>query len=141
MKKYILSLATAAMVIGGSFTYAQAQDQGSTPVTDTPAMDPGHPRINEVEKRIDKQEKRVDSLEDAGKITSEQAYKDKERLAKQEEKLKEDAEKHNGHITKGEQHRLNKSLNKNNRIGAKQVHHNKKKGGDVTPVEPVTPVN
>jgi hypothetical protein len=75
--------------------------------------DPGHPRINEVQGRIDNQEKRIDQGVNKGQITPNQAARDMRRDARIERQLKRDEAKHNGHITKGEQARLNRELNRN----------------------------
>ena len=82
---------------------------------------PGHPRINEVNDSIDIQQNRVTKQEAAGKITAEQAAKDQERLANESQRLSADEAKNGGHIIKAEQHNLNKSLNRNNRIERHQV--------------------
>jgi hypothetical protein len=75
--------------------------------------DPGHPRINEVQGRIDNQENRIDQGINKGQLTPGQAARDTRRDARIERQLKRDEAAHGGHITKGEQAKLNRELNRN----------------------------
>ncbi len=84
--------------------------------------DPGHPRINEVQGRIDNQEKRIDQGINKGQLTPGQAARDTRRDARIERQLKRDEAKHGGHITKGEQAKLNRELNRNSRAIHNQRH-------------------
>ncbi len=77
------------------------------------AQDAEHPRINEVQGRIDNQERRVDQGINSGKLTPGEAARDTRRDARVERQLKRDEAKHNGHITKAEQAKLNRELNHN----------------------------
>ncbi len=77
--------------------------------------DPGHPRINEVQGRIDNQERRIDQGVNQGQLSPGQAARDTRRDARVERQLKRDEAKHDGHITKAEQARLNRELNRNSR--------------------------
>jgi hypothetical protein len=77
--------------------------------------DPGHPRINEVQGRIDNQERRIDQGINSGKLTPGEAARDTRRDARIERQLKRDEAKHGGHITKAEQAKLNRELNRNSR--------------------------
>lgn len=83
--------------------------------------DPGHPRVNEIDQRLENQEKRIQQGEASGKLTAAQG----ERLEKRDERVaKEEARdeaKHNGHLTKQEQRRMNKQLNHN----SKKIHEEK----------------
>jgi len=83
-------------------------------------QDPGHPRVNEVQGRIDNQEKRIDQGINKGQLTPGQAARDIRRDARIERQLKHDEAKHGGHITKGEQAKLNRELNRNSRAIHKQ---------------------
>ncbi|MFY9640674.1 MAG: hypothetical protein WCD20_13125 [Rhodomicrobium sp.] len=78
-------------------------------------MEPGHPRVNEVQGRIDNQENRVDHGINSGKLTPGEAARDTRRDARVERQMKRDEAKHGGHITKGEQAKLNRELNHNSR--------------------------
>ncbi len=84
----------------------------STPVR---AQEADHPRIDEVQGRIDNQERRTDQGINSGKMTPGEAARDTRRDARVERQLKRDEAKHGGHITKGEQAKLNRELNRNSR--------------------------
>jgi hypothetical protein len=118
MNKFIaLSLTASAVMLGSNLISLSASAADTIP---------GHPRVNQVEKRIDNQENNVEKLEQSGKITEQQADRDEKRLENQKDTLVKDEAEHNGHITKAEQKNLNHKLNKNNKIDAKQKHHDKK---------------
>ena len=74
--------------------------------------DPGHPRVNEVERRIDNQQARVDKGVSAGQINAAQAAKDDAKIGREQNSLNQDMAGHKGHITRAEQRNLNKRLNK-----------------------------
>lgn len=80
--------------------------------------DPGHPRVNEVERRIDNQQARVDRGVSDGQINAAQATRDDAKLGREQTSLNKDMAAHNGHITRGEQRNLNKRLNK----GSANIH-------------------
>jgi hypothetical protein len=76
--------------------------------------------VNEVDQRLDNQEQRIDKGVANGTITSTQATKDLNRDQAVSQKLSADQAKNGGHITKAEQRRLNKKLNKDSTAIAKQ---------------------
>jgi hypothetical protein len=78
-------------------------------------QDPQHPRVNEIQGRIDNQEGRINQGLGKGQITPGQASRDSARDARVERQLQHDEAKHGGHITKREQARLNRELNRNSR--------------------------
>ncbi|MDE3059921.1 MAG: hypothetical protein KGJ06_02800 [Pseudomonadota bacterium] len=85
---------------------------------------PGHPRVNEIDNRLQDQQNRINAGEANGTMTQGQAARDEkrdERVAAQESK---DEAKHNGHLTKREQRKLNKELNKD----SKDIHQQKARG-------------
>ncbi len=84
-------------------------------------VDPGHPRVNEVDTRIDNQEQRVQSQAAEGKITSAQAARDDAKLTREQDSTNADIAKNGGHLTKGEDKNLNKRLNQGNKIDRRQV--------------------
>jgi len=91
----------------------------------TAAPDPGHPRVNQVERRIDRQQARVDRGVSAGQITAAQAARDDAKLGREQASLNKDMAGDNGHITRGEQRNLNKRLNK----GSAAIHRQRIAGG------------
>jgi hypothetical protein len=82
------------------------------------ATDPASPRVNEVDQRLQNQQNRVNAGVASGQISAAQAAKDSTRDSKIAAQVSRDEAKHNGHITKREQRRLNKELNKN----SKRIH-------------------
>jgi hypothetical protein len=94
----------------------------SGPVFAQQAIDPGHPRVNEIQGRIDNQENRVNQGIGQGQVNAKQAARDEARDARVERQLQRDEAKHGGHITKGEQAQLNRELNRNSRAIYRQRH-------------------
>lgn len=91
---------------------------GSAMAQSTATPDPGHPRVNEVQQRIDNQQNRIDRGISDGQINAKQAAHDDAKLSREQASLNQDELKHGGHITKAEQHNLNKRLN----TGSEQIH-------------------
>jgi hypothetical protein len=83
---------------------------------------PDHPRVNEVNQRLDNQQARINQGLANGTMTGKQAARDEAHDANIAKRESVDEAKHNGHLTKGEQQRLNKSLNKNSRRIYNQKH-------------------
>ena len=104
MKKSVLGiiLMTAVLVSGVSGA-AMAQTV------------PGHPRINEVDQRLENQQDRVDAGVNKGQINAKQEARDNARDSRVAQRLSADEAKNGGKITKGEQRRLNRALNRNSR--------------------------
>ncbi|HTD28763.1 MAG TPA: hypothetical protein VK660_05190 [Xanthomonadaceae bacterium] len=92
-----------------------------------PAPVPGHPRVNEVNQRLDNQQKRIDRGVASGKINAKQEARDEKQDANIAQRESADEAKHGGHLTKGEQQRLNKSENQDSRRIHKQKHEPDKK--------------
>jgi hypothetical protein len=76
---------------------------------------PGHPRVNEVNQCIDNQQTRIDKGVADGTITSTQAARDEKHDANIAQRTRADEARHNGHLTKRETARLNRSENRNSR--------------------------
>ncbi len=74
---------------------------------------PGHPRVNEVNQRVDNQQNRTANGIAQGTITGKQAANDEKRDANIAQRESADEARHNGHLTKGEDRRLNRSENRN----------------------------
>jgi hypothetical protein len=83
---------------------------------------PDHPRENEVNQRLDNQQARINQGLANGTMTGKQAARDEKHDANIAQREAVDESKHGGHITKGEQARLNKSENKNSKRIYKQKH-------------------
>src|SRR5271163_3475886 len=100
VKSKALVLATlSCTVLGSSLSMAQTV--------------PDHPRENEVNQRLDNQQARINHGLANGTMTGQQAARDEKHDENIAQREAVDESKHNGHITKAEQNRLNKSENKN----------------------------
>lgn len=76
---------------------------------------PGHPRVNEVNNRLENQQDRIQAGLKDGQLNAKQVTRDETRDNNIAARESADQAKHNGHLTKREQHNLNKSLNKDSR--------------------------
>lgn len=114
MKKLFTTVALLALVMTGVSGMAFAQDIGV----------PDHPRINEVDQRLQNQEKRIDAGVAAGEINPKQEARDQATDAKVSQELSKDEAKNGGTITKAEQRKMNRQLNKN----SKRIHRQRKAG-------------
>jgi hypothetical protein len=108
IKSKALVLASLCTVLGSSLGMAQTV--------------PDHPRVNEVNQRLDNQQARINQGLANGTMTGKQAAHDEAHDANIAKRESVDEAKHNGHLTKGEQSRLNKSENKNSRRIYNQKH-------------------
>ncbi len=108
--KSLTMLGTSALCVILSSTLAVAQNV------------PDHPRVNEVNQRLDDQQARINQGVAKGTMTEKQAARDEAHDANIAKRESVDEAKHGGHLTKGEQNRLNKSLNKNSKRIRNQKH-------------------
>jgi len=96
-----MALAAGSMLAFGT---AHAQDSG--------VVEPGHPRVNEVNQRLDNQQQRIQNGIEQGTVTPGEA----KRLESSEGRIQKeeavDMSKHNGHLTKAEQQKLNRQENR-----------------------------
>jgi hypothetical protein len=83
---------------------------------------PDHPRVNEVNQRLDNQQARINQGLANGTMTGKEAARDEGHDANIAKRESVDEAKHDGHLTKAEQNRLNKSENKNSRRIYRQKH-------------------
>ncbi len=83
---------------------------------------PDHPRVNEVNQRLDNQQARINQGLANGTMTGKQAARDEAHDANIAKRESVDEAKHNGHLTKGEQNRLNRAENRNSRRIYRQKH-------------------
>ena len=83
---------------------------------------PDHPRVNEVNQRLDNQQARINQGLANGTMTGKEAGRDEAHDANIAKRESVDEAKHDGHLTKAEQNRLNKSENKNSRRIYRQKH-------------------
>ena len=103
----LLVLAVGGLMSIGS-TSAQTQ---KTSGAGAGQVDPGHPRVNQVNRRETRQQTRIANGVKSGKLTPKQTS----HLEKGEQRLqhneKKDMAKDNGHLTKKDQRQLNREAN------------------------------
>ena len=103
----LLVLAASGLMFVGAAAAQQDNTSGAGPGN----VDPGHPRVNQVNQREQNQQNRIANGMKDGQLTPGQAS----RLEKGEQRLenneKRDMAKDNGHLTKQNQKQLNKEAN------------------------------
>ena len=79
---------------------------------DTSPVDPGHPRVTEVQERQQNQQNRIANGIKSGQLTPKEATNLEKRETHIQNQKAADMAAHNGHLTKGEQRQLNREENK-----------------------------
>jgi hypothetical protein len=115
----LLILAVGGMMLVGSA--AAQQNSGAGPG----AVDPGHPRVNQVNRRQGRQQQRIANGVKNGTLTPRQTAHLENREARLQNREKADMAKHNGHLTKQEQRNLNRRENRISRSIARDKAKNK----------------
>ena len=112
-------LAVGGMMFVGSAT---AQDNsGAGPGV----VDPGHPRVNQVNRREGRQQQRITNGVKNGTLTPRQTANLENREANLQKTEQKDMAKNNGHLTKQEQRNLNRRENHISRSIARDKAKNK----------------
>jgi hypothetical protein len=106
--KSLLALAVGGLMIVGS---ASAQTS-TTSGAGAGVVDPGHPRVNEVNKRQENQQQRIGNGVKSGKLNSKQTANLENRETSVQNREKKDMAAHNGHLTKAEQKGINRQQNR-----------------------------
>ena len=105
----LLVLAVGGLMVAGS---ASAQTATTTSGAGPGVVDPGHPRVNQVNRREAKQQQRIGNGVKSGKLNSKQAAHLEKREASVQNREQKDMAKHNGHLTKAEQKGINRQQNR-----------------------------
>ena len=105
----LLVLAVGGLMLTGS---AVAQTASTTSGAGPGVVDPGHPRVNEVNQREENQQQRIANGIKNGSLSSQQAANLEKREASVQKQEQADMAKHNGHLTKVEQRQLNRRENR-----------------------------
>jgi len=104
----LLILAVGGLMIAGSASAQTATTSGAGPGV----VDPGHPRVNQVNRREARQQQRIGNGIKSGKLNSKQAAHLEKREASVQNREQKDMAKHNGHLTKAEQKGINRQQNR-----------------------------
>jgi len=119
--KSLLVLAVSGLVTLGS----AAAQTSNTSGAGAGKIDPGHPRVNQVNHREANQQKRIANGVKSGQLTPGETR----RLERGEQRLqhneKKDMAKDNGHLTKQDQRQLNREANHMSKRIAADKHNNK----------------
>jgi len=113
-----ISKSLAVLAVGGlMFLGSAAAQQDNTSGAGAGQVDPGHPRVNQVNQRETNQQNRIANGVKNGQLTPGQTA----RLERGEQRLqnneRKDMAKDNGHLTKQDQRQLNREANRmSNRI-------------------------
>src|ERR1035441_2196288 len=101
------------LAVGGLMLAGSASAQTSTPSGAGPGVvDPGHPRVNEVNQREENQQQRIGNGVKSGKLNSQQAANLEKRETSVQNREKKDMAEHNGRLTKAEQKGINRQQNR-----------------------------
>ena len=109
------------LAVGGMMVVGSASAQTSTSGAGPGVVDPGHPRVNEVNRRQERQQQRIAKGVQNGKLSPQQTANIEKREAKVDNREQKDMAAHNGHLTKAEQRGINRQQN---RI-SKSIHNDK----------------
>jgi hypothetical protein len=104
----LLILAVGGLMVAGSASAQTATTSGAGPGV----VDPGHPRVNQVNRREARQQQRIGNGIKSGKLNSQQAAHLEKREASVQHREQKDMAKHNGHLTKAEQKGINRQQNR-----------------------------
>ncbi len=116
----LLILAAGGFLLAGS---AVAQTATSNTSGAGPGVvDPGHPRVNEVNQREQNQQNRIANGIKNDKLTPNQAAHLEKRETAVQNREQKDMAKNNGHLTKAEQRGINRQQNRISRTIAKDKH-------------------
>lgn len=116
----LLLLAAGGLMLAGSAA-AQTNNSNAGPG----AVDPGHPRVNQVNRRETRQQKRIAQGVKSGSLNPHETANLEKREASVQRQEQRDMAKHNGHLTKAEQRQLNRRENHISRSIYKDKHNNK----------------
>jgi len=116
-----------ALAVGGLMFVmsASAQTSNNTSGAGPGVVDPGHPRVNEVNQREQNQQDRIANGLKSGTLNAKQAGNLEKREASVQNREQKDMAKNNGHLTKAEQRGINRQQNRISRSIYKDKHDGK----------------
>jgi hypothetical protein len=111
-----------ALAVGGLIFVGSASAQTTTSGAGPGAVDPGHPRVNQVNQRETNQQQRIANGINNGSLSPKETANLERREASVQKQEQADMAKHNGHLTKAEQQHLNQRENHISRSIYKDKH-------------------
>jgi|SRR5579872_3813457 len=118
----LLVLAAAGLMVTGSAVAQTSTTSGAGPGV----VDPGHPRVNEVNRREQNQQNRIANGVKNDKLSAQQTSNLEKREASVQKREQNDMAKHNGHLTKAEQRGINRQQNRISKSIYKDKHEGQK---------------
>lgn len=113
------------LAAGSLFAISAAAQTSNTSGAGPGVVDPGHPRVNEVNQREQNQQNRVANGMKNGTMNSKQATNVERRETAVQNREKRDMAAHNGHLTKAEQAGINRQQNRISKSIYKDKHEKK----------------
>jgi hypothetical protein len=114
----LLALAIGGLMLAGSAVAQNSTTSGAGPGV----VDPGHPRVNQVNGREQNQQNRIANGEKNGTLTPQQSANLEKREANVQAREQKDMAKNNGHLTKAEQAGINRQQNRISKTIYKDKH-------------------
>jgi hypothetical protein len=108
ISKSLLILAVGGLMFTGSAIAQTTTTSGAGPGV----VDPGHPRVNQVNARETNQQNRIANGVKNGSLSPKQTSNLENREASVQNREKKDMAAHNGHLTKAEQNGINRQQNR-----------------------------
>jgi hypothetical protein len=121
ISKSLLALAVGGLMLATSAA-AQTSNNTSTSGAGPGVVDPGHPRVNEVNQREQNQQNRIANGLKNDTLNAKQASNLEKREASVQKREQKDMAKNNGHLTKAEQKGINRQQNRISRSIYKDKH-------------------
>jgi len=124
--KNIFCSSLVALAVGGLLLVGSASAQTSTNTSGAGpgVVDPGHPRVNEVNQREENQQQRIGNGIKNNQLSSKQASNLEKRETSVQNREQKDMAAHNGHLTKAEQKGINRQQNRISKSIYKDKHPN-----------------
>jgi hypothetical protein len=113
------------LAIAGLMSTGSAIAQTATPSASgagAGVVDPGHPRVNQVNRREARQQNRIGNGVKNGSLSPKQTSNLEKREASVQNREQKDMAAHNGHLTKAEQNGINRQQNRISRSIYKDKH-------------------
>jgi hypothetical protein len=107
----LLILAIGGLMLTGS-ALAQTATTSTTSGAGAGVVDPGHPRVNQVNRRETRQQNRIANGVKSGSLSPKQTANLEKREASVQNREQKDMAAHNGHLTKAEQKGINRQQNR-----------------------------
>ena len=110
------------LAVGGMLIASAAAQTSTTSGAGPGVVDPGHPRVNQVNRRQERQQQRIANGVQSGKLSPQQTANLEKREASVQKREQKDMAAHNGHLTKAEQKGINRQQNRISKSVYKDKH-------------------